>query len=101
MTPRGTKPKKPRDCPLFPHSGGTWCATIGGKHKHFGPWHDLPMALRRHEAYMSAFRVGQEPRAVPDGSVPLRVLGNRYVTNQHNRAKVGEITLRSFRDIKK
>jgi integrase len=98
--PKGPKPKKPKNCPLFPHAGGTWCATIAGKHKHFGPWGDLEGALKRHENFMAAYRAGQKAKDLPDGMLPLSLLANKYLTYQHGRAKAAEITLRSFRDIK-
>lgn len=98
--PNSPKPKKPKRCPIFPHAGGTWCATIGGKHHHFGPWHDLAGALKRHENFMEAYRVGQQAKTLPDGMIPLSLLANKYVTYQHGRARAAEITLRSFRDIK-
>jgi integrase len=99
-SPKGPKPRRPKDCPLFAHASGTWAKTIDGKHKHFGPWHDLPGAMKRWEAFDSARKAGREPRPVPNGSITLRQLVNRYLTFHHARALAGQIAVRSFQDLK-
>lgn len=97
--PKGTKPVAPKNCPLFAHASGTWAKTINGKHKHFGPWHDLEGALKKWEAFDLARRAGVEPRPIADGWVRLKDVANRFLTFHHQRAKGGDLNLRSFRDM--
>lgn len=97
VRPRGPKPAKPRpDFPLFAHASGTWAKTIKGSHKHFGPWGDPKGAEAAYLEFASAQRAGRNARPRSDGSITLKELSNRFLTNHLHRLAAGEITDRSF-----
>lgn len=100
-TTKRTPPKKPsRDFPLTPHPCGSWCKKIAGKLRYFGPWADPDAARKRYDEFAASVRAGRMPRPVPDGSVKVNEVCNRFVTYQHTQAQLGQIKLRSFRNFK-
>jgi integrase len=97
--PKGPKPRKPwAGFPLFAHAGGTWAKKIDGKHRHFGPWAKPRDALKAYNEFMGAARLDVRPLRPKPGGGTIEDVADAYLTRQHDKARAGEIRLRSYRD---
>lgn len=95
------KPAKPYpDFPLFPHATRRWAKKIRGRLIYFGPWDDPDGALKRYLHEYPFLREGIDPPAPDEQSLTCRDLANRFLTARSRSLDSGEITPRTFADLK-
>jgi integrase len=94
-----TKPKRPKGCPLYPHSNGQWAKTILMKKHYFGPWDDLQGALRRYRAVADDLHAGREPDPIvaADG-LTLKEGCNLFMNFCREKLDAGSIQPRTYHD---
>jgi integrase len=97
-------PEKPYDSfPLFPHKGTSrWCKKIKGRSFYFGKLSDgWQAALDRYEYEIPYILRGQTPPPRDQQALDIDHLVNGYLEHQENRVLTGELTQRSWNDLKR
>jgi integrase len=95
------KPAKPYpDFPLFPHATKRWAKKIRGQLHYFGPWSDPDGALARYLDQKDALNAGRKPRPEAGEGLTVKQLCNDFLNAKLALADVGEITRRTWRELK-
>ncbi len=98
----GVKPDKPyADYPLFPHATKRWAKKIKGRLHYFGRWDDWQGALDAYQYAIPYLIRGQTPPPKNEEALSVDHLVNGYLEHQDNRVATGELTKRSFNDLKR
>src|SRR5579871_1373523 len=98
--PPHTKPAKPyASYPLHAHNAGVWAKKIRGRVHYFGVWADPDGALAKYLEQKDALHAGRTPR--PDTEViTVKELANLFLNRKQQRADVGELSPRTWKDYK-
>lgn len=92
------KPEKPyQDFPLFAHASGLWAKKIRGNTVYFGKWDDPEGAIKEYQRTREALYLGMKK---PVAGVHLVDVVNSFLTAKHQQMESGELSARSFRDLK-
>lgn len=97
------KTAKPYDSfPLFAHGSGRWCKKIKGRFHYFGKVSDgWQAALDQYEYEIPYLLQGKTPPPRDQQALDVDHLVNGYLEHQDNRVKTGELTKRSWNDLKR
>lgn len=96
------KPDKPYpEFPLYSHGNGKWAKKICGKTVFFGRWDDWQGALEKYQHDMPYLLRRVTPPSMEPQALSLRDLCNYYLSHQKSKVDTGELSKRSWDDLKK
>jgi integrase len=101
--PKLCKPPKPyKDFPLYPHNSKRWAKKIRQRTHFFGPWDNWEAALERYQYEKDYLQQGKTPPArTASDALNVDCLVNGYLEHQDRRVLTGELTKRSWNDLKR
>lgn len=94
--------RKPTDFPLTKHPRGYWCKKVKGKLHYFGKVSDDPDGKKALDKWLEQrddLLAGRTPRVSGDG-LTIGELSNRYLTSHYHKLIAGELSPRTFADLK-
>lgn len=108
------RPPKPYpDFPLSAANCGSWQKKINGRIHYFGKWGRVvngkltriegdgwQAALERYEQERDALYAGRKPKPRTPNGLTLGELRGRYLTSKSRSVDAGELTFRSYREVK-
>jgi integrase len=96
------KPEKPYpEFPLFAHANGRWAKKIRQRLHYFGKWDNWQAAYEKYEYEIPFLLQGKTPPPRDQEALNVDGLVNGYLEHQDNRVLTGELSKRSWNDLKR